>query len=114
MIVLALVTAAGLWVLLILKPVSWLNKDTMSPCEKNFQTLKKRLEANGLKKQTGETHTSYIKRACLKWPQYSSELRTLIHSYNTGVYSSEGSDTRQHLDAANQMKQALSQIRKLS
>ena len=111
MIVIAVALIAGVWALLILKPLTGFWKKPVAPCERYWRKLAKRLEAQGFKRASGETHSQYIARACKQWPQHRKPLQTLIQSYNHGTYA-QGDDHTQ-LQMAGLMKSALGQIKKL-
>jgi len=112
-IVVALIIAAFLWALIILKPFNSLGRERLSPCEKHWRTLAAKLDRNGLVREPGETVTAYIERACIKWPQYRSALGSVRDNYNNGVYSADGGDTNHHRQHAINIKRELSRIGQL-
>ncbi len=114
MIVIAFILAAVVWALIILKPLSELQRQKLKPCEKQWNVLCNKLARFGLNKNPAETHSNYIERACKKWPNYSQQLRAIVHSYQRGMYASEGSDPRHHQQMAGQMKLAFNEIKRLN
>jgi len=113
-IVLALITAAVLWALLILKPLRGLARKQLSPCEKYWRKLSKKLQAQGFNRAPGETYNAFIERACLNWPNYRQPLQLFISAYHDGVFAPQASDLRHNRKMAQQMKDALNQIGQLS
>lgn len=113
MIVLALIAAAMLWALVILGPLFEQKQKPIRPCEKYWHRLLKKLEANGLAKESSETATNYIERAVNKWPQYQQPLSQIANNYQSGMYAELGSDAHHHQQMARKMKKALDEIKHL-
>jgi len=110
MIVVLLIAAALVWAMIILKPLSSLTSEKLSPCNKYWRKLSTKLKAHGLTQKQGETHADYIERACKKWPQYRSQLQSVMQSYNEGVYAASGSDPQRHRQIALEMKSAIAAL----
>ncbi len=113
MIVVALIAAAALWALIILKPLSELRREPLPPCEKQWRKLSKKLAAYGFAKHQSETYTSFVERACKQWPQYQVPLRSIVESYHSGMYAPEGGDPHHHQQMAEQMKSTLRKLKRM-
>ena len=109
MIVLAIIAAALAWALFIIKPFPNRNPP-LQPCESYWRLLTRKLEAQGLIKNKGETPTAYIQRACKRWPQHHAALSVLVDSYHHGMFTPQGAQLRHHQQIAQEMKLALKKI----
>jgi len=111
LIVVAMIVAAIIWGLIILRPIRENGRKPITRCDLYWQKLTQKLRSGGLAQRNGETQSAYIERAVEQWPQHAESLRQIITCYHSGTYAREGEDEAHYNEMADHMKQLLRQLR---